>query len=285
MIQRRTALGLMGAAVGLAAASGTAQAGKRAVQPPDLSDPRQLALAFRKLAYSLDDSVTFWWMRGTRYGVVDSVATPFWDMYVGAWLRTRTIDADSYEVSMVSANFYTPPNSSELLETFLNPYTKATVPVKYASPRPFRTVMGIAGGSAFGGDIPGMKTTRSDGIGPGWVDGDDVVIRGDMAIHAVPLDASSGAKSLTVNDWSTYIGSMADVVDPKVKNPHCAQFFNDVLTWPKWLQMGDQPGSFVSRCFGRKVYAYEQMPAIWRQLCQKALPDVAKDPLAVLKVA
>jgi hypothetical protein len=70
-----------------------------------------------------------------------------------------------------------------------------------------------------------------------------------------------------------------------VKNPHCAQFFNDVLTWPKWLQMGDQPGSFVSRCFGRKVYAYDQMPAIWRQLCQKALPDVAKDPLGALRVA
>jgi hypothetical protein len=285
MIQRRSALGLIGAGVGLAATGVKVHAQERSLPPPDLDDEKQLSVAFRKLAYSLDDSVTFWWMRGTRYGVVDSLATPFWDMYVGAWFTTRDLDGDSYEVTMASANFYTPPNSTELLEVFRNPYTGADVPVKYAAPKPWHTVMGREGGSAFGGDIPGMKTTRSDAAGPGWIEGDDVVIRGDMVLNAVPTDSDSGKKPLRVNDWSTYVGSLADVVDPKVKNAPAVQYFNDILTWPKWPKMGDQPGSYVSRCFGRKVFEYEQMPAIWRELFERALPESAKDPAGVLKGA
>lgn len=279
-ISRRTTLGLMGAAAGLAAAGPLARAATERMQPLDLNDRKQLALAFRKLHYSLDESVTFWWLRGTRYGVVDSVATPFWDMYVGAWFKTRDLDDESYEVTMANVNFYTPPNSTELLEIFQNPYTGENIPVKYTIPRkPWRTVIGPEGGSAFGGsDIPGMSTTRSNSAGPGWIEGDEVFIRGDMFMYAEPLDPGSSAKPLRVNDWSTYVGKLSDVASPTIRNPPATQHFNDMLTWPEWLQMGSQPGSYVSRCLGRKVFAYEHMPQTWRRLLERSMPDVAKAP-------
>jgi hypothetical protein len=59
--------------------------------------------------------------------------------------------------------------------------------------------------------------------------------------------------------------------------------FNDILNFPAWLQMGDQPGTFFSHCYGRKVFRYEQMPARWRSLFEYRYPDVAKDPAAVLR--
>ena len=68
-----------------------------------------------------------------------------------------------------------------------------------------------------------------------------------------------------------------------MRNAPAAQFFNDILTWPKWLQMGDHPGSFFSRCFGRKVFAYERMPTLWRELFRRAQPEAARDPLGLLK--
>lgn len=283
MINRRTALGLIGAAVGVVATGGTARANKRGFPAPDLTDKKQLALAYRKLAYSLDDSVTFWWMRGTRYGVIDSVATPFWDMHIGLWFQTRDLDADSYEVTLASANFYTPVNTAELLEVFHNPYTGADVPVKYATPKPWRIVIGREGHSAFGGAAPGMTVTRSEDPGPGWIEGQDVVIRGDSVMNAVPTDPSSGKKGRSVNDWSTYVASLDDIANPKVKNAPGVQYFNDILTYPAWLQMGDHAGSYVSRCFGRKVFSYAQMPALWRRLYEKALPESAKDAAGVLK--
>ncbi|HEY0942329.1 MAG TPA: DUF1838 family protein [Steroidobacter sp.] len=286
MIKRRTVLGLMGAAAGMATIGQTASAARaaRGSRSLDLEDKRQLALAFRRLAYSLDNSVTFWWMRGTRYGVVDSVATPFWDMYVGAWFTTRDLSEDSYEVTMASANFYTPVNSGELLTSFRNPYTEEVVPVTYIEPKPWRTVFSPEGGSAFGGgESSGMKTTRSDAPGPGWIEGEDVVIRGDMVMNSVPVDPASGLKPFHVNDWSTYVGKLADVANPKVKSAPAVQYFTDILSWPKWLRMGDLPGSFVSRCYGRKVFAYEQMPATWRRLFEQAMPEKAKNAADLVK--
>ena len=48
------------------------------------------------------------------------------------------------------------------------------------------------------------------------------------------------------------------------------------------MQMGDLPGSYVSRAFGRKVFAYDRMPALFRKLMADRYPAVAKDPLALL---
>ena len=91
MIHRRTVLGLVaGAAVGASTLPTLALAAGKGRAIFDPANPDQLALAFRKLAYSLDDKLTFWWMRGTRYGVTGTVATPFWDMYVASWFTTRS---------------------------------------------------------------------------------------------------------------------------------------------------------------------------------------------------
>jgi hypothetical protein len=282
-INRRAALGLIGAAGGLLAGGKLVSAATPTHPAPDLDDQKQLFQAFRKLAYSMDGNISWWWMRGTRFGVVDSVTTPFWDMYVGSWFTTRDLDDGAYEVTMAGANFYTPPNSTELLRSFSNPFTGEEVPVKYASPRARKTVITPERASAFGEfSMPGMTSTQSGAIGPGWIEDDDVVIRGDLALTATPIDPDSDARVFTVNDWSTYVGNVGEVADPAVKNAPCRQYFNDILSWPAWLQMGDQPGSYVSRCYGRKVFAYEQMPATWRKLFEEDQPDAARNAAAVL---
>jgi hypothetical protein len=283
MIRRRTALGLLAAGT-LGAAVAPAATTARASGPAgrfDPSDPRHLATAFRKLAYSLDDSVTFWWMHGTRYGVVGSRSTPFWDMHVGAWFRTRDLGEDRYEVRVAFLNFYTPPGEEGLLEKFRNPYTGRTLEVPYAPPRATTTTMGLRGGSPFDAmKMPGMKTTVSSDVGPAHVNGDELTIRGDLILHAEPEEA--GRRGLDVNDWSTYVGSLAAVQDPAQKNPPAQQMFNDILDFPAWLQMGDVAGTFFSRCYGRKVYGYDEMPQTWRRLFEGRFPDAAKNAAAVL---
>jgi hypothetical protein len=284
-LSRRQALVLMGAAGGLLASGGSVSPAAGAAPPSlDLDDEAQLFAAFRKLAYSQDDAVTWWWMRGTRFGVVDSVATPFWDMYVGSWFTTRDLDDGAYEVTMAGANFYTPPHETTLLRSFTNPYTGAQVPVNYAPPQARKTVITPQRASAFGEvNIPGMESTQNSDIGPGWIEGEDVIIRGDLALTATPTDPDSDRDDFTVNDWSTYVGDLAEVADPAVRNAPCRQYFNDILSWPGWLQMGDQPGSYVSRCYGRKVFTLEEMPRTWRDLFAEAQPGAAADPAAVLR--
>ncbi len=285
-MNRRTAVGVLSGAAALSATTtlpGLASAADKASAAAfDPSDQDQLAMAFRKLAYSMDDKLTFWWMRGTRYGTVGPVATPFWDMYVGAWFRTRDLPDGRYEVRQVNANFYTAPGGTALLERFANPFTGKTVDVPFNMPKATTTIYDRMGGSPFAGAAPpGMKSTRQTDVGPAWIVGDTVHVQGDLMLRNEALEP--GRKGFTVNDWSTYVGSLADVVNASMPNPPAAQMFVDILDFPPWLQMGDQPGTYVSRCYGRKVYDYASMPATWRALIEQKIPDVAEDPGAVLR--
>ena len=284
MIHRRTALGLFaGAAIGSYALPELALGAEHARSTTfDPANPEHLALAFRKLAYSMDDRLTYWWMRGTRYGLTGSVTTPFWDMYVASWFTTRDLPDGRYEVKMAGCNFYTPVGSTELLEIFANPYTGKMVTVPYAPPQVTTTLMDQRGGSPFAGvSPPGTKTTVSTDIGPAWVEGDTVHVQGDLMLRNEPLEP--GKPSFTVQDWSTYVGRVADVLDPAQLNPPSGHMFVDILDFPRWLEMGDYKGSFVSRCYGAKVFDYGSMPATWRRLFEQKFPDLAKDPGAVLR--
>jgi hypothetical protein len=287
MMKRRTALGLLAGAAGAAtvvSVPGVARAAADAARKSrgfDSNDPDQLALAFRKLAYSMDDSLTFWWLHGTRYGVQGSLTTPFWEMHVGTWFTTRDLGDGKYEVKSAGANFYTLPGETTLLEKFRNPYTGETVDVPYGKPRPSSTVFDRKGGGAFLPDSPGTKTTRRSDIGPAWVQGDEIQLRHDVSMHVEPTEP--GKRSFTVQDMSTYVGSLADVMNPKVRNAPCRQMFNDILDYPPYLKMGNQPGTYFSRCYGRKVFRYEQMPAVWRALFEAKFPDVAGNLGALLR--
>jgi hypothetical protein len=86
-----------------------------------------------------------------------------------------------------------------------------------------------------------------------------------------------------VNDLSTYSGALKDVMDPKILRVGAEQIFNDDNTWPAWLGMGDLPGTYFSRAFGAKVFAYGQMPAVWRGLMARLHPEIARDPLRALQ--
>jgi hypothetical protein len=284
MMKRRTALGLLGglaAATTLSPAASAAGKARRSTAKFDPANEAHVALAFRKLAWSADDTLTFWWLHGTRYGVQGSLMTPFWEMHVGLWFTAHDLDDGRYEVRSVGANFYTKPGETTLLEKFENPYTGQTVDVPYAKPKLSKATHDAKGGSPFGGGMPGMKTTTKTDHGPAVVYGDEVTVRGDLFLRAEPIEP--GRKTFTVQDMSTYVGSVADVMDPAVKNAPARQMFNDILDFPPYLKMGDTAGTYFSRCYGRKEFRYADMPTTWRALLEAKFPDVAKDPAAMLK--
>jgi len=281
-VKRRTAIGLLAGAA--SAPSLTLAAEKPGVERGanagfDPANPAHVALAFRKLAWSMDESLTFQWLHGTRYGVQGSLVTPFWEMHVGTWFRAHDIGGGSYEVRSAGANFYTLPGAPKLLEKFRNPYTGETVDIPYAAPSVTTALYDEKGRRPFD-DIPGTKTTSKTDVGPAWVQGNEVSVRADITVHAEPLDP--GKRTLTAQDMSTFTGSIADVMNPDAANPPSRHMFNDILDYPAYLRMGDQPGTYFSRCHGRKVYRYGEMPAAWRALFEAKFPDAARDPGGVL---
>ena len=96
-------------------------------------------------------------------------------------------------------------------------------------------------------------------------------------------DTPEAGKLFQINDHSTYHGSLRDVADPDVKNAPATWSFNDLNTWPAWMEMGDNPGNYFSRGFGRKVFAIEDMPSTWHRFATDRFPEVMKDPRGALQ--
>ena len=106
-------------------------------------------------------------------------------------------------------------------------------------------------------------------------------------VGAILRDAHSlkgAAAVIGLTGVSTVAHRLEDVMEPELTNPNCAMMFNDVNTWSEWLEMEERPGNFVGRAFGRKVYAYGELPAAWRRIFEDKYPDIAKDPRAALGV-
>jgi hypothetical protein len=277
MLRRRTALGLLAGLAGATSLPVAARTGKPvAAAAFDPANPEHAGLAFRKLAWSMDEALTFHWLHGTRYGVQGSLLTGFWEMHVGTWFRARDLPDGRYEVRSAGANFYSLPGEKQLLEHFRNPYTGETVDIPYAPPRLTVAVYDRHGGAPIA-DAPGAPAPRK---ADAWVDGGEVRVRGDLTMHTEPV--GPGKRSFTVQDMSTWIGSVTDVMNPEVRNPPAQHMFNDVLDFPPYLKMGNEPGTYFSRCYGHKVYRYEDMPAVWRTLFEGRFPDVAKNPGTIL---
>ncbi len=280
-MKRRTALGVIGAA---AAAPFVGASAARAEQIElDPANPAHTLLISRKLAHSMDDNPVFWWAKLSRMYMLDKIITPLWDVHIAAVLNTRDIDEHgSYETTAISMVFYTDLETGEYLTRFDNPITGKTVDVGYFPAKPGKRITSISGAKSEPRTRPGYEITSSHPMGPAVIEGDDVWVRVDDSTQVEPLKPETGS-AFRVNDWNTYHGSLSDVANPKIANAPATWHFNDVLSFPPWLGMGDTPGDYVSRGFGRKVSGIRSMPEQLQDLIKERHPDIYKDPAAALR--
>lgn len=279
-MKRRTALGLIGAAAAAPlVGSAPARAKKLTLDP---SRPADTLLIQRKLAHTTDDSIVYWWGQLLRMGVVDKIATPLWHVHVGALLTARDIDdKGDYQTTAISMVFYTDLETGEYLTRVRNPYTGEEVEIGYFPARPATRSYHSDGRKPEPPSRPGYDVFSSHPLGPAVIEGDDVWVRFDEINRFEPVTPEAG-RSFRVNDWSTYHGSLAAVADPEVANAPATWHFNDILSFPPWLGMGDRPGDFVSRGFGRKVASFDAMPSRLRDFIRERHPDIYRDPAGAL---
>ena len=238
------------------------------------------ALIFKKLAYATDDRVGFWWLRGTRFALIDTKLIPLWEMHVGSAFQVRDLSPTAYEVVFLQASFYTDLTTGVFLRRFDNPLTGKTIDLGYRPPARGVVTFDAAGRTDKPGGVLANLTQRGE-TGPAWIEGDQVWVRGDILLDGDP--ATTGARPIRVNDLTTYFGSLKEVADPAVHMPLAGQIFSDINVWPPWLGLGDRPGDYYSRAFGHKVASFEAMPEIWRRLMIENYPAVARDIPATLR--
>jgi hypothetical protein len=266
------------AAPGLAAA-GTSPAPSSLPDPAGHTEPRALLDAYRRIRYSSGPEVTFWWMRATKYGLVNHQLTPLFGMEIGNFSRTRTVGPDSFTATALEMVFFTDLVSGERVEAITNPYTGERIPRADSLVGP-ATISYTLDGPAYPAGLPGVKFDIRPAMGMFAVEGDDVWLRDDNATTVTAAD--TGAVQFVVSDWATYHCARAALADGNTASVPGEVAFNSVSSWIKWMNMGDRPGSMLSRGSGRKFARLADMPQSFLGILRARHPELARDPAAAL---
>ena len=242
-------------------------------------NPRRALEIYRKMRFALHEEPIYWWIRATKYGLVDSELIPLYQMEIASFFKVIATDDDSFTTKSLEIVYSTNVETGELLEEWTNPYTKEVVPVHHTPIGP-STIRYTVEGQELPTELPGATLESSKEFGPLWFEGDAVWLRDDATALVTQLDGKS--KPFRVYDWSTYSSPIAAVEDPGSPSAPCNNSFTAISDWQRWMAMEDQPGNLVSRGFGQKVSQFEQLPTAFRTLLRQAHPAIAEDPIKAL---
>ena len=246
----------------------------------NLADPASVLQACRKVMFAQHEDLVCWWMKGTKYGLVENRATAFYGMEIATFLRCRNISTNQFEVNSLEIVYYTDLASGDLLERWQNPYTNEWLDMKYVPVGP-AVVPYTINGPEMPKSLPGVKIESQRRMGPLTVVANDVWIRNDSDA-SVTRDTGNDSKPFLVHDWATYHASLGDIENPGVASAPADVSFIDLTGWPMSMKMGDRPGTRMSRAAGRKVDRRDAMPESFLALLQRKHPQIYRDPAAAL---
>jgi hypothetical protein len=286
-LDRRSVLTLAAAAAALpmsetvhAARGGQGAGQSRSRQPFDPADPASRLQGIRKVLFANHEDLVFWWMKGSKYGIVDNVTTPFYNMEVATILRCHNEGVDRFAVTSLEIVFYTDPVTGALLERWQNPYTGEWLDMKYVPVGPTRIPYAL-NGPEMPKELPGARLEATHALGPVTIEGDDVWIRNDNNVVVTRTDGAG--RPFLVHDWATYHARLADLENTALRSAPADVSFMDITSWPQSMRMGDRPGTRLSRCAGRKVDALGKLPVSFVALLEARFPQIARDPAAALE--
>ena len=245
----------------------------------DLNERWDRLDALAKLRGSVDGSMVMWWMKGTRYGVVDDVVTPMFNMLIGSFVQLKPVPEKGYQLTMLELSYLADLESGAILDTFVNPYNDnvCEVPEQRLGPVPIlMTPEGVIlpDVPAFG-DVD-LQTT----VGPAIVSGDVVWIRDDSTVK-VDSDHPMMGKH-TYNELTTYRGRVSDINNPDLPSAPAEVIFQSVTSWREWLRADGVGGHTTARATGAKISRFEDFPSEYLAAIRERHPEIAKDPLAAL---
>lgn len=243
------------------------------------ADPKAVMDALVKLRGSQDGRIAFWWMRGTRYGVVGTTVTPFFENLVASWHRFVRQPDGNYKVSMVELSYYVDLSTGKLLDKWRNPLTGEMNDLEHIHFGPVTTTLtpqGITPPEKSRGAQLKVKTK----IGVIAQHNDGIWLQEDVSATIIP--SATGSKPYQGNDIATYQGSVRQLLDPSSPSADATMHYQSVTDWRTWMKMGDIKGTLMARAAGGKVWNASDLPQETLAAARRMHPAIISDPVAAL---
>lgn len=243
------------------------------------TNPDHLDYLHRKILYALDDRPVFWWKRGTKYGVIEGETKPMWNMWVFFVQRVREHRASSFDVTSLEAVYLIDHETGEPLERYQNPYTGDVLDLPGQLMGPETQTFDKDGGPAKRSALPGISIERTHTLGPATIADNDIWLSMDSS---AVVTRDSDSQPFRVNDLETFSASLSDVLDPKQLSVSAQATLQLISSWQGWLNMGDHPGSQVTRLIAKKAFDINDIAPELLSLLKQRHPEIVDNPIAAL---
>ncbi|MGA1797212.1 DUF1838 family protein [Sphingomonas sp. 4RDLI-65] len=276
LLGRRTVMAVGMGAAALAALPSSASAAAKRLDPKNADDARKI---IRKLRYRTDEGMVFWWIKGEYLADVDATLTPLYGMNFGGIQMVRQGQDGGFDVTQMELGFRTDlatgkrlgdfrnPLTGEMLVSPFNPIGPTTI---HYSPDAIPTVPRNLGGSDI--EFQPFPETPFEAQGNVFVQ-----------YRARSRVRTAGFADRIVNDVSMIYGPSAQALDPRTTSVDAWVHSSDVTSFPRWLKMGDRPGTITLRGIGAKVLKIGDMPQDWLAMLEAHDRTIIADPEAALR--
>ncbi len=259
-------------ATALLGAGGTAAAAKL-----DLNTPEGANTAARKIQCSMKDGEhTVYWFRGEGFSRVPGERDRKLFNVEGMNVRTCVTVKDEKRGTgwrLVSRELllYTDPATGELLRTWTNPWTGATLNVLQTANDPVNQrpqfAIGADGKPAkWNGTISGKTWWNTITVPLFYTN----PLGGDYQKYV------GGTYHAT--EMFNFFGNIDDLVSDKVANPAIEVGWVRLASWLPWMEMGDRSGMIYIHAAGRKLERFDQLPAVMLKEIETTYPEYRTPP-------
>ncbi len=295
LLSRRGLLrGLALSSFGLAAVPPGAAGETAPPQGLDLESPADLLTALVRMRGTLDEKLSYVWLRGLRYTLVGGEAILLCGYLGGSITRYRRLADDAFEFLLYEISYYTSIETGAVLQKLRMPYTGREVSVPLYRTGPGRHVIMMANEEEL--DWSRERTTSEELAKQIAPDAnvyykfnvrlpvsfnEKVWIRNDSFTRLVPKDATQA--SMFYKEAITYQARRADLQRQDSPQVDTDISFAIATAWRPWMQMAGIDGHTVTDGFGGKVLDIEGMPDDFIRFTEKHHPDVLDDPGALLE--
>lgn len=243
----------------------------------DLNTPEGATAAARRIQCSMKDGEpTVYWFHGEAFSRVPGERDRKLFNVQGMNIRAcQTVKDEKRGTGwrLVSREllFYTDLKTGELLRTWTNPWTGATVNVVQTANDP------VNQRPVFPYDAEGKPTEwRGTLSGRTWWN--------TITVPLFYLNPLSGDYQKYVGgmyhatEMFNFMGNLDELVNDKVANPSVEVGWVRLATWLPWMENGDRTGLVYIHAAGRKLDSFDQLPPVMLKAIETEYPEYRTPP-------
>ena len=243
----------------------------------ELSPGKGYLTASRKITCSLKDNqpIVYWWY-GRVYSRVPGERDKLLFRVEGMNIRQcATIQDDKRGLGfrMVSREllFYQDPKTGEILDTWDNPWTGATVKVLHVANDP------VNWGNTYELDINGDPYQIDLSIhGDYWWDTSTIPLFYKNPLGGDYQDYVGGIYHAT--EMFNTTGNVSDLTDDSKDTAEVRVGWERMSDWLPWMKMSGRTGIVYFHTFGRKLESFDQLPESFKYEIEKNYPKYRQPP-------